>query len=211
MPEFKSWRDFWKFEQLTKNITRYVHAPEVDSFLDAVVKTAEKRIEVLAQNQILWRAQLGCEWESIYDHGEYIHDEPTPHAPDRMKPIRGRASEGRANPKGIPYLYLATNRDTALAEVRPWIDSFISVGRFKTLQELRLVNCTTDQQGFQFYLTEPPSEKRDESVWSDIDRAFAMPISPSDNIADYVPTQIIAELFKANNFDGVAYRSSLVL
>jgi hypothetical protein len=32
---------------------------------------------------------------------------------------------------------------------------------------------------------------------------------PSDDIADYVPTQIVAELFKANNFDGVAYRSSL--
>jgi hypothetical protein len=29
-----------------------------------------------------------------------------------------------------------------------------------------------------------------------------------DNIADYVPTQIIAELFKREGFDGVAYKSN---
>ena len=209
MPEFKSWRSFWNFEQATKNRTRYGHAPEVEAFLDTVLQTTEKRVEVLAQEKILWRAQLGCDWEPIYEKGEYIDDNPAPHPPDRMKPLSGRASEGRANPKGIPYLYLATNRDTALAEVRPWIGSFISVGQFKTLRELRLVNCTTDQQGFVFYLKEPSAEKREEAVWASIDQAFARPVSPSDDIADYVPTQIIAELFKANNFDGVAYRSSL--
>ena len=35
------------------------------------------------------------------------------------------------------------------------------------------------------------------------------PVTPSDDDADYVPTQIIAELFKANGFDGIACRSSL--
>jgi len=209
MLEFKSWRGFSEFEQASKYRTRYVHAPEVQTFLATVLKTTEKRVEVLKREQILWRAQLGCDWEPIREAGEYIDDRPTPHAPGRMKPLSGRANEGRANPKGIPYLYLATNRDTALAEVRPWIGSFISVAQFTTLRELRLVNCTTDQKSFRFYLKEPSPENREESVWADIDQAFARPVSPSDDIADYVPTQIIAELFKANNFDGVAYRSSL--
>ena len=209
MPEFKSWKGYWEFEHSTKYRTRYVHAPEVEAFLDSVLQTTEKRVDVLAQEKILWRAQLGCDGEPIYEEGEYIDDNPIPHQPERMKPLSRRASEGRANPKGIPYLYLATNRDTALAEVRPWIGSYISVGQFKTLRELRLVNCTTDQKGFRIFLKEPSAEKREESVWADIDRAFAKPVSPSDDIADYVPTQIMAELFKANNFDGIAYRSSL--
>ena len=127
-----------------------------------------------------------------------------------MKPLIGRATEGRVNPKGIPYLYLATDRDTALAEVRPWIGSFISIGQFKTLRELRIVNCTTDRKGFHISLEgEPSPQAREEAVWAHIDRAFATPVSPSDDVADYVPTQIIAERFKANKFDGVAYRSSL--
>lgn len=209
MQEFKSWRDFWKFEQATKNRTRYVHAPEVESFLYTVLHTTEKRVEVLAQEQILWRAQLGCDWEPFYQEGEYIDDIPTPHPPNRMKPLKDRANEGRANPKGIPYLYLTNNRDTALAEIRPWIGSFISVAQFKMLREMRLVNCTTDKQDLRFYIKEPSAEEREESVWADIDKAFSRPVSPTDDIADYVPTQIIAELFKANNFDGVAYRSSL--
>jgi hypothetical protein len=209
MSEFKSWRSFWEFEEATKNRTRYVYSPEVQAFLDTVLQTTEKRIEVLAQEHFLWRAQLGCGLEPHYEEGEHVYDTDAPLSPDRMKPLSGRASEGRANPKGIPYLYLATNRDTALAEVRPWMGSSISVGQFKTLRELRLVNCTTNQEHSPLYLKEPSAEKREESVWAHIDKAFSRPVSPSDDVADYVPTQIIAELFKANNFNGIAYRSSL--
>lgn len=36
-----------------------------------------------------------------------------------MKPLSNSASEGRANPKGIPYLYVATDKETAMSEVRP--------------------------------------------------------------------------------------------
>lgn len=43
----------------------------------------------------------------------------------------------------------------------------------------------------------------------DIDRAFSRPVAPSDQSSDYIPTQIIAELFKSNGFDGVFYRNSL--
>jgi hypothetical protein len=135
---------------------------------------------------------------------------PAPHPAERMKPLRDRAREGRANPKGIAYLYLATNRETALAEVRPWIGSMISVGQFKTARELRIVNCTTDSNGQRLYLCgEPSPAEREESVWADIDRGFAKPVDPSDNLADYAPTQVLAELFKASGFDGIAYRSAL--
>lgn len=72
------------------------------------------------------------------------------------------------------------------------------------------MNCATDRTGFPIYLTgEPSPQEREEAVWRDIERAFARPVSPSDDLADYVPTQIIAELFKVIGFDGVAYGSSL--
>lgn len=47
-----------------------------------------------------------------------------------------------------------------------------------------------------------------QSVWADIDRAFSQPVSPSDDTADYVPTQIIADLFKSKGYDGIIYRSA---
>lgn len=58
-------------------------------------------------------------------------------------------------------------------------------------------------------MKEPPPKDREQSVLNHIDKAFAKPVNPSDDIADYVPTQIIAELFKSEGFDGITYRSSL--
>lgn len=210
MPEFKSWRGYWDFARAVKQRMRYVRGSDTEEILTSILATAGERAEAIPAARFLWRAQLGHAWEPLYQDGHYVDDVPAPYPPERMKPLKDRAVEGRANPKGIPYLYLSTNRETALAEVRPWIGSLVSVGQFKTLCDLRLVNCTSDQRGSRVYLGgEPSPEKREEAVWSDIDRAFARPVTPSDDLADYVPTQILAELFKANGFDGVAYRSSL--
>lgn len=210
MVEFTSWRSYWKFARTVRTRTRYVYDSGVKTFLDTVLATGHKRVEVIPAAAHFWRAQLGNDWIPIYQGGECVADEPAPHVRERMKPQKDRSREGRANPKGITYLYLATNRDTALAEVRPWVGSLVSVGQFKMLREVRLVNCTTDGKGHRVYVgREPSPSEREESVWTDIDRAFAEPLNPSDDFADYVPTQIIAELFKANAFDGVAYRSSL--
>lgn len=127
-----------------------------------------------------------------------------------MKPLQEQASEGRANPKGIPCLYLATDKETAMSEVRPWLRSRISVGQFKTVKELTLIDCSKYSSGaFAYYEGEPDEETKQKAVWAEIDSAFSRPVTPSDKSSDYVPTQIIAELFKNNGFDGVRYKSAL--
>jgi hypothetical protein len=42
-----------------------------------------------------------------------------------------------------------------------------------------------------------------------IDRAFATPVSKEDEARDYIPTQVLAELFKAQGYHGVVYKSLL--
>ena len=58
------------------------------------------------------------------------------------------------------------------------------------------------------YFEEPSPKEVERSVWAHIDRAFAEPMTRSDSTAEYVPTQIIAELFKDAGYDGVAYKSN---
>lgn len=99
--------------------------------------------------------------------------------------------------------------NTAIAEVRPWIGSYISLAQFKLLKNVRLINCTSEDKGTIIYIKEFEPEKRAIAVWRDIDKAFSMPVASNETTTDYVPTQIIAELFKNNGFDGIAYRSSL--
>ena len=72
-----------------------------------------------------------------------------------------------------------------------------------------LINCANHHKGFVLYFEEPDTEKKEQAVWSEIDKAFSEPVTPNDRVADYVPTQILAEFFKTNGFDGIFYKSSL--
>ena len=62
-------------------------------------------------------------------------------------PPAHKTTEGRVNPRGISYLYLATNLKTAVAEIRPWIDAKISVGEFVTVRPLTIIDCTKYHDG----------------------------------------------------------------
>ena len=173
----------------------------------------------LPTGKVLWRAQIGSRKWARTDGDGHSWSEDAPFAPERMKPLPWNPSEGRVNPRGIAYLYLATDRETAIAEVRPWSGALVSVGAFKTKRDLRLVDCTRyhGKGGSWSYLLGVPIEEWDhlnqtqidEAVWSDIDTAFSSPVDPSDEFVSYIPTQIIAEQFIADGFDGVVYKSAL--
>lgn len=96
-----------------------------------------------------------------------------------------------------------------MSEVRPWVGSTITIGKFKTVKNLVLIDCNFTYTGPRTFFSEPDSSIRKETVWFDIGEAFSIPITNSDNQAEYTPTQVIAELFKVNGFDGIKYRSTL--
>jgi len=85
----------------------------------------------------------------------------------------------------------------------------VSVGQFKTEKDMILIDCSIHHDRTPIYIQEPNAEKREQAVWTDIDKAFSKPITVNDRVADYVPTQIIAEFFKSEEFDGILYKSML--
>ncbi len=46
-------------------------------------------------------------------------------------------------------------------------------------------------------------------MWGEIAYAFSRPVTPDEPIIEYVPTQILAEAFRAHGYDGIVYRSLL--
>ncbi len=218
---FKPWDNYWAFSVATRFGNRYIHNKKVSSFLDAVLATSKEREIMFEAGTILWRAQLGHDSRPIFHYDQdadeidkektkvEVGEDPCPYPPERMKPIFSSATEGRVNPKGIPYLYLADTKETAMSEVRPWPGSSISVGQFKTKKELRLIDCSVShEKGFVSPHGKYTDEKQKLRVWLEIDKAFSEPVIPSDRTSDYVPTQIITELFKSEGFDGIVYKSS---
>lgn len=218
MKEFKTWTDFWKFAHEVCHNYRYFHDDWLNNFLQNILDTTETRTEIIPEGKILFRAQLGHKTVPVRtvittEKGHELKEtgrSAAPYSSERMKPLSSEAREGRVNPKGIPYLYLASNKETALSEVRPWQDSRITLAKFKTVKDLKIINCSKDRAQKVWYMGQTPSPKeKEEFIWTLINHAFSVPTTPSDSKADYCPTQILAEFFKCNKFDGVVYRSML--
>jgi len=204
MAEFESYRSFHDFSKSITREWRYTRSAEQEQFLSTLLATSHSRKEQIFEGAVLSRAQIGDEW--LPETGE---ENPHPFPPERMKPLRHRAAEGRANPKGLPYLYAATDLETAIAEVRPWVGASVSVAQLRIVRPLMIVNCMTGERPLRLYFAEPKAAERERAVWRDVDDAFSRPITQDEQLAEYVPTQVIAESFRYAGMDGLAYRSSL--
>ncbi len=209
MTKFRSWWSFIRFMHSVKHASRYVRTSETQAFLDALVETSAKRHRFLKLGHVLWRAQLGSAVRRREVAGILVEN-PAPFAKARMKPPVDSAHEGRVNPKGIPVLYAATDKKTAMTEVRPWVGSHISLGRFELTRDVTLIDFSgEDDSALRFYPVEPDALQREKVIWAQVGQSFAMPISNEPSTAEYVPTQVIAEIFRARNLDGIVYKSSL--
>jgi len=121
------------------------------------------------------------------------------------------ASSGRANPKGISYLYVADSLETSMYETRASLFDYVTVGEFKLTEDIKILNLQ--------------NPKDDPIYWSEIEeienyliyipfiqtlqKELSLPIRKRDQILDYIPTQYISEFIKSLGFDGVEYQSSL--
>tara|TARA_Y100000588_G_C14266464_1_gene930145 strand:- start:1057 stop:1806 length:750 start_codon:yes stop_codon:yes gene_type:complete len=207
---FKSWNSYMQFSHSVKNKSRYVLDDVAHSFLQGIRDTCESRVEVIQPNSEMWRAQMGHDLLPLMQGDIHVDDIFVPYSEKRMRPLPNSASEGRANPKGIPCLYVASRKETAMSEIRPWLGSIISVAKFTNSKELRVIDFSKRHDHIlPFYFTEPDEAERIEAVWTSVDKAFSEPITNSDQKSDYAPTQIIAELVKSLDYDGIAFRSSL--
>jgi hypothetical protein len=205
MAEFKTWRGFRNFEREVRLKRRFIRSLESDEFLRQILETCDHRIRSIEKGVRLYRAQIGNAWRTIPNTKD---EEAIPLPPERMKPEKNRAFEGRINPKGMPCLYLSTTADAAASEIRPWIGSTITLAEFIIAKPLRIVDCSVKHTaGFLYYREEPPAEDRARAVWTHIDKAFAAPVTRSDDVGDYVATQILAEAFRTNGYDGISYKS----
>lgn len=213
---FQSADAYRRFAESVKHDRRFIYDEPVSSFLASVCESSSSRLKVLKEGSILWRAQLGCQTR-IQDEGKPEEMEADcPYFEDRMKPASQKVGDGRANPRGVAYLYLANSENAAGSEVRPWLGALLSVSQFRTNRALSIVDCTNDKKRWfksfdairgEFVPWEPA--EYEGVIWGDIGEALSRPVNPEETSLDYVPTQIIAERLRHAGAEGVAYKSLL--
>lgn len=185
----------------------------VQGFLDFIAKSFPERVLTLDKDCPLWRAQLGCDTITEVHDGEEYGEVPVPWGQKRMVPDATKVLDGRANPKGIAYLYLSTSKETAMHEVRPWVGSVLSTAVFKTTKEQKLVDFSIligekhPPISLPSLFEKPTEDQIKKDVWISIDNAFSKPVPNNEDPTKYIPTQIIAELVKRDGYDGIAYKS----
>lgn len=129
---------------------------------------------------------------------------------DMGKPPIEKATSGRANPSGIPYLYLSANLETTLYESRASYLDYITIAEFKLKQTLHVVSLREiiSVSPFIFgdklenYITHQKYLMR-------LEKELSKPVRRFDKELDYLPSQYLCEYVKSLGYDAIEYASSL--
>lgn len=121
-------------------------------------------------------------------------------ADESMCPPPHKVSHGRCNLPNSPHLYAAADIHTAIAETRPYIRDTISVASLCCEKDLRIIDFCfdwDDQEHFRdwFYMA--------------MSSEFSMVNKGKEN--DYFATQYLTMLVKSLGYDGLTFKSSLVM
>lgn len=135
-------------------------------------------------------------------------------APKMMEcPPADKATSGRANPLGIPYLYLSKDVSTTFYEIRAGYLDKVGVGRFVLKKDADIIDFDSGRSIVELYyndsrtLADIISNKR---VLRAISSDLSKPIRRYDTELEYVPTQWICEYCKIKlGADGICFKSSL--
>ena len=130
---------------------------------------------------------------------------------EMMAPPASKTSGGRANPSGIPYLYLSDNQETVLYEIRASYLDEISIGEFTLLPAVgsaKIVDFTEDTALFQ--PTKVAETIKSRLLRDIISRDLSKPMRRYDSDMEYIPTQFICEFIRIfTGASGIRFRSSL--
>lgn len=137
-----------------------------------------------------------------------------PHSIEEMgAPPPREVSHGRANPPGIPYLYVGSKPDTAVAEVRPHTGEKACVADFKIKGALTAVDLRNPRQLVSPFLLADAAAigqlRADIPFLERLGDELTRPVLPRGAAIDYVPSQYLCEFIKKRGYDGVVYRSSV--
>lgn len=126
-------------------------------------------------------------------------------------PEKSKATAGRANPLGIPYLYLSKEEETTYYEVRAVYLDRLSIGTFEIQRDLRIVDFNSKSSLFLSYngvksLADTVVQKK---ILDAISCDLSKPLRRYDTELEYIPTQLVCEYCKRNNADGICFGSSL--
>ena len=142
-----------------------------------------------------------------------INDNHKVFSQDEMgKPPCKIATQGRANPIGISYLYVASDENTAISEIRPDKGDSVTIAEIKLPNGLRFLDARslkTDISPFDYSDYALEGLYKNINILERFGEELSKPVLPKEAHLEYIASQYLTELVKHYGFDGVLYKSSV--
>jgi hypothetical protein len=196
--------DGWigEFRRRLQTENHFAVEPDLRKLVEAV---ADRIAVTVPEGQDWFRARLGVEARFSRSEGWNGKLVFQPYQDEALgSPPPSKAKAGRLNRDGVSFLYLASDPETACAEIRPHPSHHLSVGRFRSVRDLRLADLEADIADFA-------SSDTELDLYAFVyaaDSAMSLPVRPEDE-GRYSITQLIADVLRQLGFDGVAFKSSI--
>lgn len=207
-------------------IVRQTFSPSASYSSEGLIYWETLRDEILYKNRYFLDQAL--DMERLRELLSYIHAKDMPDRWYRARilnsdkpfqiqemgaPPKHLATPGRANPIGIPYLYLGSHPETAIAEIRPHTGEQACVADFSLTKPLKAVDLRNPRKLVTPFELVDASEvgqmRADLPLLERLGNELTRPVLPRSAAIDYIPSQYLCELIKKLNYDGVVYRSSV--
>lgn len=126
------------------------------------------------------------------------------------KPPKEKANAGRANPVGIPYLYVCTDFETVKYECRAHHFDFITVAEFEVKENLKVIRLRKIEEVSPFiYEDRIEDYLKYRKYLKRLEIELSTPLRRYDHELEYLPTQYLCEYVKYLGYDAIEYGSSL--
>ncbi len=197
-------RDRWNWvSDLSRNI-EYNNPDVIAKMICEKIKDIIKPLENEIENVDLYRARIGVKEILVYaELGEETEMVYIPYKKEEIgAPWPKIAGEGRFNRKGTAYLYLASDRETAINEIRPSIGHHVSIGQFRIEKKIKILDFTN----IDFYDYATSDDDIDKYVkLKNMEEILCIP-NPDK---EYRLTQGFSDAFIALGYDGIKFNSSV--
>lgn len=209
-------------------IVRRTFLPASDPTVDRLSEWERFRDELMYHNRyfpegtidldrlgsLLWYLELNRDEIPTRWYRARLQPADTAFTPAEMgAPEKRIASHGRANPAGIPYLYLGSDPTVAISEIRPHTGESACVAEFATPPDLRVVDLRSPRTTVSPFMLEDATEianmRNNLPLLGRLGDELTRPVIPQAAAIDYVPSQYLCEFIKKRGYQGVIYRSSV--
>lgn len=201
--QYKEIQSMWdKFKNDIIHNNRFFSGKDIVNILDRIKRSDEQRNN---DESLAVAMRPMCGYTNLFRAriGNYINEKDN----EMLNPPDNKTSAGRCNPKGISYLYLASDEDTAIQEVRPNLGDEVTVAEIriapaKILGFDTMIKANDILNGRQLKTWEV--EALVNIINSDLSKVVTV-----GNENEYAPYQFLAEYIKNRGFDCFTFSSSI--